>query len=83
MIGAREALGCVEQIATLEGVDALFIGPYNLALSPGIIQRFDHPKFCDTVDSILRVWKAADVAVVMQSRRIPMLAGVQNTAGST
>ena len=35
MIETREAVEAVEKIATVKGVDALFIGPYDLSLSLG------------------------------------------------
>ncbi len=81
MIETREALECVEQIAAIEGVDTLFIGPYDLTLSLGIVEQFDHPTFWDAVDRVLHAGKAAGVAVGMQTGRLPMLAEVQKRGG--
>lgn len=41
-VGALEA---IEQIASLEGVDGIFIGPFDLSISMGIPGQFSHPDF--------------------------------------
>lgn len=35
-IEGRDALQCVEQISAVQGVDAIFVGPYDLSLSLGV-----------------------------------------------
>ena len=39
----KEAVECIEDIAAVEGVDLLFIGPGDLSLSYGVPFQFDHP----------------------------------------
>ena len=39
----REAVDCAEEIAAVEGVDLLFIGPGDLSLSYGVPLQFQHP----------------------------------------
>jgi len=53
----REALDVVEDIAQVEGIDVLFIGPGDLSQSLGIPLQFDHPKMSD---AFRRVAKAAE-----------------------
>jgi len=36
----------------VEGLDAIFIGPYDLSASMGLTAQFDHPHFCATIDKI-------------------------------
>ena len=38
----REAIDCVDEIAAVEGVDVLFVGPADLSLSYGIPMQFQH-----------------------------------------
>ncbi len=38
----REAVDCIEEIAAVDGVDVLFIGPADLSLSYGIPFQFEH-----------------------------------------
>jgi 2-keto-3-deoxy-L-rhamnonate aldolase RhmA len=51
-----EGLNAVDDIAAVEGVDVLFIGPLDLSVNLGIPQQFDHPDF---LDAKARVVKAA------------------------
>jgi 4-hydroxy-2-oxoheptanedioate aldolase len=44
-IETEEAVRNVEEIAAVDGVDVLFIGPLDLTMSLGILQQFDHPDF--------------------------------------
>jgi 4-hydroxy-2-oxoheptanedioate aldolase len=50
-------LDVVDDIAAVDGVDVLFIGPLDLSLSMGIPQQFDHPQF---LDALARVSRAAE-----------------------
>ena len=40
----------VDAIAALDGVDVLFLGPWDLTLSMGIMCEFDHPRFVRAVE---------------------------------
>ena len=51
-----EALACVEDIAAVEGVDGLFIGPFDLSIAMGIPGEFENPAF---KEALARVRKAA------------------------
>jgi len=39
----KEAVECVDEIAAVDGVDILFVGPGDLSLSYGVPLQFDHP----------------------------------------
>lgn len=52
----REAVDVVEEIAEVEGIDILFVGPGDLSQSLGVPLQFDHPKM---KDAFARVAKAA------------------------
>lgn len=51
---SREALADIGAIARVPGVDAVFVGPYDLSASLGIPGQFDHPVFLEAVDRIAR-----------------------------
>lgn len=40
-----EALACIEDIAAVEGVDGIFIGPFDLSIAMGIPGMMDLPEF--------------------------------------
>jgi len=57
-IETRSAVEAVDEIAAVDGVDVLFIGPSDLSHSYGILGQFDHPDFVNalhrTRDAALR-----------------------------
>lgn len=48
-----EAVRQIEDILSVEGIDAVFIGPYDLSASMGIPGEFEHPDFVLAQKSIL------------------------------
>jgi 4-hydroxy-2-oxoheptanedioate aldolase len=47
-----ESLNHLDEIAKLEGVDVLFLGPADLSLALGVFGQWDHPLFVDAVQKI-------------------------------
>jgi 4-hydroxy-2-oxoheptanedioate aldolase len=47
-----ESLNHLDEIANLEGVDVLFLGPADLSLALGVFGQWDHPLFVDAVQKI-------------------------------
>lgn len=64
-IETPESLNHLDQIAALDGIDVLFIGPADLSMSLGIFNQFDHPLFQDavkaTVDAAQKAGKATGI----------------------
>ena len=58
-IETLSALDEVDQIAAVEGIDHLFVGPADLSLALGVPGEFLHPK-CK--EALIRVSRAADAA---------------------
>ena len=52
-IESVEAVANAEAIAATDGVDAIFVGPSDLAASMGLLGHQDHPDVQDTVRSVL------------------------------
>ena len=61
-IETAEALNHLDEIAALDGVDVLFIGPADLTMELGIFGQFDHPMFKDAVQKIIAAAKKAGKA---------------------
>ena len=55
----REAVDCVEEIAAVEGIDLLFVGPADLSISYGVPMQRQHPLMQSAFD---RVANAAEKA---------------------
>ena len=48
------ALNAIEDIVSLDGVDGIFVGPFDLSISMGLPGQFDHPDFTAAVDRIVK-----------------------------
>jgi 2-keto-3-deoxy-L-rhamnonate aldolase RhmA len=59
-IETEKALRNVEEIANVDGVDVLYVGPLDLSVNLGIPAQFDHPKFIEALEKILDVCKKYD-----------------------
>ena len=58
-----EAMENVEAIAAVEGVDVVFIGPFDLSQALGVIGETNHPKVLAAIDDIIKKVRAAGKAV--------------------
>lgn len=56
---SREALANIQAIVQVAGVDAVFVGPYDLSASLGIAEQFDHPAFLEAVATLARTCREA------------------------
>lgn len=67
-IESVEALDCIDEMAAIDGVDVLFVGPADLSMAMGIFGQFDHPRFQDamkaTVDAATKAGKAAGILLL-------------------
>ncbi|MBR5474835.1 MAG: hypothetical protein IKU83_05455 [Lachnospiraceae bacterium] len=50
-------LNCIEEVMKMEGVDGIFIGPFDLSISMGIPGQFDHPDFQAAIARVLAACK--------------------------
>jgi 4-hydroxy-2-oxoheptanedioate aldolase len=57
------ALTAVSDIAALEGVDAVFVGPLDLSFALGVPENFDAPAFTDAVTSVVAAATSAHIPV--------------------
>lgn len=62
LIPQCETLGClenIEEIAGLDGVDGIFIGPYDLTIAMGIPGQFKHAEFLKAIDRVQQACRVA------------------------
>jgi len=55
----KKCLENIEQIVSIDGVDGIFIGPYDLSIALGIPAQFSNPTFVQSIDRILKACKDA------------------------
>lgn len=56
-----EAVENIDEILTVEGIDAVFIGPYDLSASMGITGQFEHPDYLKARDVIFEACRRHDI----------------------
>lgn len=58
-IESPEAVEAVEEIAAVDGIDVLFVGPSDLSYSMGIFREFDAPEFRSAIERVNEAARAA------------------------
>ncbi|MFH1921483.1 MAG: aldolase/citrate lyase family protein [Planctomycetota bacterium] len=58
-IETEEAVNNADEIAAVDGVDVLFIGPLDLTVGLGIMKEFGHPKYRAAVEKIVSACRKA------------------------
>jgi 2-keto-3-deoxy-L-rhamnonate aldolase RhmA len=53
-IETMECLKHIDEIAAIDGVDVLFIGPSDLTLSMGIFRQLDHPRYQEALKATVK-----------------------------
>ena len=61
-IEREEAISRIEEIVSVEGIDATWLGPGDLSASMGLIGRFFHPKVVKAMRKMVEACEAAGVA---------------------
>lgn len=68
MIEQRQGVDCVEEILDVDGVDGVFIGPYDLSASYGVVGELNHPLVLEAMRRVVAVarekGRAAGIHVV-------------------
>ena len=54
----KAGLDCLEEIASVDGIDVIFVGPYDLSQSFGVPGEIYHPVMVEAVDRALATAKA-------------------------
>lgn len=60
------AINRLEELVTVKGVDAVFLGPHDITCSMGIPEEYDNPKFIATVVDVIKRCRAVGVSVGIQ-----------------
>ncbi len=51
-IETLESLNHLDEIAGIDGVDVLFVGPSDMSLALGVFQQWDHPRYIETLERV-------------------------------
>ena len=61
IIETAEAVAQIDRILAVDGIDAYLVGPFDLSISLGIPQQFDHPRFTEAVETVFAAASSAGV----------------------
>jgi len=59
-VETRRAVENVEEIASVEGIDGLYVGPMDLSVNLGIPLQYDHSEFQDALRRVLKACEKYD-----------------------
>lgn len=57
-----DAVECIDEIISVEGIDAVFVGPYDLSASMGLTAQFEHPDYIAARTRVLDACNAKGIA---------------------
>ncbi|MBH54589.1 MAG: 2,4-dihydroxyhept-2-ene-1,7-dioic acid aldolase [Opitutaceae bacterium] len=57
-----DAVDCIDEILDVEGIDAVFVGPYDLSASMGLTAQFEHPDYIAARTRVLDACKRSGIA---------------------
>ena len=58
-----DAVNNIDEIVEVDGIDAVFIGPYDLSASMGLMGQVDHPEVVEAIDRVGRACQQRDIAL--------------------
>lgn len=61
-IESKAGVGNIEAILSVPGIDAVFLGPYDLSASLGVTAQFDHPDYLAARERVLGACRKLGVA---------------------
>lgn len=62
-IEGKEAIENLEEILAVDGIDIIFIGPYDLSQSLGVPGQVDHPLVVEEMNKIVKIAKEKNVVI--------------------
>jgi 2-keto-3-deoxy-L-rhamnonate aldolase RhmA len=62
-IESMPAVERLDELLSVPGLDAVFIGPHDLSVSMGLPEQYDHPDFEAIVSRIIRITRSKGLAV--------------------
>jgi 2-keto-3-deoxy-L-rhamnonate aldolase RhmA len=71
MIETQKGLDNIDEIFSVEGINACFVGPSDFTLDMGIHRQYTHPRFIDALNKIVKAGEEHGVAPGMHCQTAP------------
>jgi 2-keto-3-deoxy-L-rhamnonate aldolase RhmA len=72
-VESTDALNSIDEIAATPHLDVLFVGPYDLSISMGIVEQFQNETFWDAIDKVVGACRKHNIATGIQTGDIGIL----------
>src|SRR6266446_2136902 len=72
-VESTDALNSIDEIAATPHLDVLFVGPYDLSISMGIVEQFQTETFWDAIDKVVGACRKHNIATGIQTGDIGIL----------
>ena len=66
-VESTDALNSIDEIAATPHLDVLFVGPYDLSISMGIVEQFQTKTFWDAIDKVAGACRKHNIAAGIQT----------------
>jgi 2-keto-3-deoxy-L-rhamnonate aldolase RhmA len=63
MIESLAGIDKLDEMLSIKGCDGVLIGPHDLSLSCGVPEQYEHPRFFERVEQVIRVCKKHSISV--------------------
>lgn len=71
-VESMEAVSRLEELISVPGVDAVFLGPHDLTVSMGIPTQYDHPDFVGMVEDVIARCRQHQVGVGLHTHYLTL-----------
>ncbi len=61
-IETKTAVDRIDQILSVDGLDAIFVGPNDLSMSLGVFRKFNDPRFLKAIETVISSCQSRDIA---------------------
>jgi 4-hydroxy-2-oxoheptanedioate aldolase len=61
------AINNLDVICSVEGLDAVLIGPHDLSCSLGVPEQYEHPRFVEAINAVFKIARAHHIGAGIHS----------------
>ena len=70
-IEGKEGVDAIDEVLTVEGIDVIFLGPYDLSQSVGVPGQVNHPKVVELMRTVAEKAHSAGVTLGAFAKDVP------------
>jgi 2-keto-3-deoxy-L-rhamnonate aldolase RhmA len=63
MIESLAGITELDEMLSIKGIDGVLIGPHDLSVSCGVPEQYEHPRFIESVERVIRLCKEHSISV--------------------